>query len=121
MEELTFNKTLKSKKGTGIASVIFRKLKPINVKDRYQGGTNATGSKLLSSICGSSKFNLQIMYSDEHSIVGIKPETKEPVNSTSCFGATQLFEDLNLRVGVYYKLSAKDGYVTFDSDEHKEV
>tara|TARA_R110000764_G_scaffold30687_1_gene70943 strand:- start:13641 stop:14015 length:375 start_codon:yes stop_codon:yes gene_type:complete len=113
---IEFNKETKSGKGSSEATIVFRKLKSINSNDRYQGSINSSGLKLMDSIVKSRFYYLQILFSDEHSIIGVKPVRHESKMS-KFFGATELFKDLNLLVGKHYKVKVQGDIITIDSDQ----
>jgi len=116
--KVTFNKVMKNKRSYSEPSVIFRKLSKTGNHERYQGSINTSGIELAKKVCKGNFSGFQVMFSDEHSIVGIKPEFSQSGKCNSAFGATQLFSELNLKTGFHYILKINDGFVTIDSDEH---
>ncbi|PHR55941.1 MAG: hypothetical protein COA43_14575 [Robiginitomaculum sp.] len=115
---IKFNKELKSNRGSNEPTIIFRKLKRINDNNRFQGHINKKGIDLILTLTSSDNFTVQVLFSDEHSIIGLKPcehASKTPIY----FGATELFKELNLVIGKHYSLTINSDIATIDSDEHK--
>ena len=116
MKELTFNKVQSKKAGGQVSdSIVFRKLKAINDKDRFQGNINKKGMDLISTINGDFS-GVQILFSDEHAYIGFKPlEFKDKARAS--FGATELFRELNLKTGMHYDLTINGDVAIIDSNQ----
>ena len=118
MDNLVFNKSVTTKRQSNKPSVIFRKLLKVGNNDRYQGSLNSNAVKLIETI--NSEFTcVDIVFSDEHSMIGLKPVIGKGINRT--FGATQLFRELNLVTGKHYTLTINGDLSVIDSDEFEEL
>ena len=115
MSDLIFNKVVDRRKSSNKPSVTFRRL--TGDKERYQGYINTNGALMIGGIINSSAYELEILFSDEHSIIGVKPVVGGK-KAQIAFGATPLFNSLSLKVGVKYELSLNNGFATIESNEH---
>lgn len=113
---IEFNKTLKRTHRGVVAkepSIVFRKLAPLGKKDRYQATLNKKAIELAKKINPLFE-GFQIMYSDEHLIIGLKP-----IGSNSKFnkyaGMTELMDLFDIEIGKHYKIKSNDKVIYFNS------
>ena len=115
MNGLTFNKSLTNQRASNNPSVSFRKLAETGNSDRYQGSLNTSAYRLLKEM-NPLYTSIDIVFSDDHSIIGFKP-LDDDSGYKPTFGATQLFKNLNLAVGKKYTLKIQGDYAVIDSEE----
>ena len=117
---MEFNKQVVGMQAKTTPSITFRLLEKTGANDRYQGEFNRAGKRLINSTI-EKKGGLQILFSDQHSTIGFNRSVKE--GTKLVFGATELFNSLNLVIGKRYKLTVTDTsdhgtLLTIDADEH---
>ncbi len=116
MKDLTFNRVLeRNHKGAKrkVPCVKFRKLKKIGKVDRYQGGLLANGIDMISTINPDFDY-IQVVFSDEHLIVGLKPVGNSG-KKNKCFGVTQLMDFFDIKLGFEYELKSNGEVVYFNT------
>lgn len=111
-----FNKILKSERGgrkANAPAIRFRKLKPYNGNVRLQAVLNKSAMDLAKEI-NPLYDSFQIMYSDEHLIIGLQPLGKGSIhtNAVGCTGIKDLFE---IKIGKNYKIKSNANHIYFDT------
>ena len=111
---MEFNKKVSRKNvSNGKPTIVFRKLS--GDKARYQGSLNKAAVNVLTELIDDS-LDFNVLFSDHHNFIGIEPFSNDSkVKKT--FGATELFDELNLVIGKHYTLKIDGEMGVINADE----